>query len=256
MRLIILCFSMFIFCWCEHESQVEGVRLFDKEFLKTQLSTTSEAAFREYVAVSLHRTIEQLIATLFGVVPMRWVDAYFPFTHPSWELEIFYKEKWMEVLGCGLIQDRILENSGNNDKLGWAFGLGLERLAMVLFGIPDIRLFWSKDPRFLNQFSSNNKKTVFVPYSKYPECFKDLSMWVNENFHENDLFADIRAVAGDLVEEVKFQSEFKDPKSGRTSRCYRIVYRSMDRNLTNEEIDQLQFSIRNLLCQRSTLTLR
>lgn len=58
----------------------------------------------------------------------------------------------MEVLGCGVIHDEVMDNAGRKGEIGWAFGLGLERLAMVLFSIPDIRLFWSEDPRFSSQF--------------------------------------------------------------------------------------------------------
>ena len=88
--------------------------------------------------------------------------------------------------------------------MGWAFGLGLERIAMILFSIPDIRLFWSKDPRFLSQFPEG-KITSFRPYSKYPPCFKDVSFWVaqEELLHENDFFDMVRDVAGDTVENVK-----------------------------------------------------
>lgn len=80
--------------------------------------------------------------------------------------------------------------------MGWAFGLGLERLAMVLFSIPDIRLFWSTDPRFLEQFQ-DGKITHFQPFSKYPPCLKDVSFWIpgpesssssNEPYHENYVF--------------------------------------------------------------------
>lgn len=60
--------------------------------------------------------------------------------------------KWLEVLGCGVVQDEVMDNAGRRGEIGWAFGLGLERLAMVLFSIPDIRLFWSEDPRFSSQF--------------------------------------------------------------------------------------------------------
>lgn len=78
---------------------------------------------------------------LFGDVECRWIDAYFPFTDPSFELEIFFKGKWLEVLGCGVMQQQILNKNfpGGEGKKAWAFGLGLERLAMVLFDIPDIR---------------------------------------------------------------------------------------------------------------------
>lgn len=67
------------------------------------------------------------------------MDAYFPFTEPSFELEIFFRDEWLEVLGCGVMQQVILDNNGQPGNKGWAFGLGLERLAMVLFNIPDIR---------------------------------------------------------------------------------------------------------------------
>lgn len=114
---------------------------------------------------------------------MRWVDAYFPFTEPSFEMEIFFNGQWMEVLGCGVMQQQILDGAGGQGKRAWAFGLGLERLAMVLFNIPDIRLFWSGDERFTKQFKAGCFKAggvgaKFTPYSKYPPCFKDVSFWL------------------------------------------------------------------------------
>ena len=204
---------------------------------------------------------------------MRWGDDYFPFTDPSFELEILFEGAWLEVLGCGVVEQQILRDSGHGEKLGWAFGLGLERLAMVLFGIPDIRLFWSEDERFHRQFRQNKKAqgekegenltiTRFVPYSKYPPVYKDVAFWLPEAeaevpngegvvrrtaFHENDLFERIRDVSGDLVEQVTLLDEFTHPKTGRTSRCYRTTYRCMDRTLTDAEVDALQFQTREVL---------
>ena len=77
----------------------------------------------------------------------------------------------------------MLKNAKESKK-GWAAGLGLERFAMLLFNIPDIRLFWSEDQRFLNQFSDQSIKN-FQPFSKYPSCYKDLSFYLPENFEEN-----------------------------------------------------------------------
>lgn len=104
------------------------------------------------------------------------------------------------------------------NRVAWAFGLGLERIAMVLFKIPDIRLFWSTDPRFLSQFT-DGKITSFRPYSKYPPCWRDISLWVDvpkkddaelldlpsttRPFHENDFCDVVRDTAGDLVEDVQ-----------------------------------------------------
>lgn len=62
---------------------------------------------------------------LFGPVETRWVDAYFPFTHPSYELEVFFEGDWLEVLGCGIVKQPILSASGHGDKIAWAFGLGV-----------------------------------------------------------------------------------------------------------------------------------
>lgn len=99
--------------------------------------------------------------------PLR-AQAYFPFTEPSLELEIFFQGDWLEVLGCGVIHTDVLAKCGLTHRHGWAFGLGLERLAMILFSIPDIRLFWTEDPRFTSQFKTG-EVIKFTPYSKYPE---------------------------------------------------------------------------------------
>lgn len=120
---------------------------------------------------------------------------------------------------------------------------------MVLFSIPDIRLFWSEDSRFLSQFSAGQIST-FKPYSKHPPCYKDFSFWTAEAFHENDFCEAVRDVAGDLVEGVQLVrldcvalescakclthlasqiDEFVHPTTQRRSVCYRLNYRSMDR---------------------------
>ena len=93
----------------------------------------------------------------------RWVDCYFPFTHPSWELEVLHEGQWLEVLGCGIVEQEILAGAAAaGDKVGWAFGLGLERLAMRLYRIPDIRLFWSNDSGFTSQFNTDDHNQNIV----------------------------------------------------------------------------------------------
>jgi phenylalanyl-tRNA synthetase alpha chain len=96
--------------------------------------------------------------------------------------------------------------------VGWAFGLGLDRWAMNLFQIPDIRFFWTKDKRFLKQFKPG-KISKFKPYSKYPTCYKDITFWVDSNFNVNDLYELIREVTGDLVEDVHMIDNFIHPKT-------------------------------------------
>lgn len=156
----------------------------------------------------------------------------------------------------------IVKAVGRDDQVGWAFGLGLERLAMVLFSIPDIRLFWSKDEQFHSQFATGEILT-FESYSKYPPCLKDISYWtssvegVNDSrFHPNDLNEVVRDMAGDLVDRVELIDEFVHPKTKRTSNCFRISFRSMDRSLTNEEIDILQNQVRDETVARLGVELR
>ena len=71
-----------------------------------------------------------------------------------------------------VMEQQILDKNGFEGQKAWAFGLGLERLAMVLFSIPDIRLFWTEDQRFLKQFKAGSLGAKFKPYSKFPPCFK------------------------------------------------------------------------------------
>ena len=240
--------------------QMEGVRVFDAAELNSDHLSEVEVVRKE-----LKETLEGLAQLLFVEGEMRWVDAYFPFTEPSYELEIFFNGGWLEVLGCGVMQQSILEDSGNAGKKAWAFGLGLERLAMVLFDIPDIRLFWSDDPRFSNQFKAQMFRAggvgmkKFKSYSKYPPCLKDVSFWLPEkvtNFTENNLCELVRGVAGNLVEEVKLIDEFHNSKTGKTSNCFRIVYRSMERSLTDEEVNELQDSVRTKMVEELGVTLR
>lgn len=147
---------------------------------------------------------------LFGQnIKYRWVDSYFPFTQPSWELEIFYNDQWLEVLGSGIMRNEILESSGVSNTIGWAFGLGLERLTMILYDIPDIRLFWSTDTGFLQQFKETDfaKRIKYKPISQYPQLTNDLSFWLPEtsgldDFSVNDFYDLVREVAGDIVEQV------------------------------------------------------
>ena len=148
----------------------------------------------------MRRILTGLCHYLFGQdIELRWNSDYFPFTEPSFEVEVKYMGNWLEVLGSGVIHDDVLRNSGldPDKKAGWAFGLGLERLAMILFSIPDIRLFWTQDDRFLSQFKAGTI-TTFEPYSKYPPCYKDVSFWLPHEdvklsegvteFHVNEVY--------------------------------------------------------------------
>ncbi|SCU93444.1 LAFA_0F16446g1_1 [Lachancea sp. 'fantastica'] len=224
----------------------------------------------------LKRTIELLVAQVFNKrlqsidckdkkdaqLQVRWIKAYFPWTAPSWEIEVFWKGEWLELCGCGLVREQVLLNTGykKDSTIGWAFGLGLDRIAMLLFEIPDIRLFWTHDDRFHSQFREG-QITRFQPYSKYPGTTRDVAFWLPEQkeasvIHENDIMEIVREEAGDMVESVKLIDQFTHPKNNKKSVCYRINYQSMDRNLTNEEINKIQENVRSQLVQNYKVTLR
>ena len=213
---------------------------------------------------------------------VRWVEAYFPFTSPSWELEVFWKGDWLEVLGSGIIRQEILNDAGVGGRSGWAFGVGVERIAMLLFDIPDIRLFWSRDPRFLEQFADPRRApdgsiskawrvNRFLPFSKHPAAPRDVSYWLRStssaagghsasqsahDFHENDLMEVVRTEGGEWVEDVRLVDEFTHPKTGRRSVCYRIVYRSFERTLTTEEANEMHERIRQRIVEKLGVELR
>ena len=91
---------------------------------------------------------------------VRFRPSYFPFTEPSIEVDIGYlgedgEQKWLEVLGCGMVHPKVFEHSGIDTEkyTGFAFGMGVERLAMLRYGVKDLRMFFENDLRFLAQFS-------------------------------------------------------------------------------------------------------
>lgn len=274
-----------------------------KNPLQTEHHTPEEA---EAVATHLKRSLENMVVAIFSEadkalaaagqgaeaerepLKVRWVEAFFPHTSPSWELEVWWRGDWLEVLGCGVIDQPLLIRADQSSRVGWAFGIGLERIAMLLFGIPDIRLFWSKDSRFLSQFDESKPTRRFKPFSKHPAAHRDVTFWVPTSgpivagtpastssapspaggqttepptleascFHENDLMEVVRNTAGDNVEDVVLIDSFQHPKTGRQSMCYRITYRSLEKTLTKEEANAFHESIRSKLVTRFGVELR
>ncbi|KAI0054073.1 phenylalanyl-tRNA synthetase [Auriscalpium vulgare] len=219
----------------------------------------------EIAAKNLKLSLNSLMYTLFGGVAgatkedplrVRWIEAFFPFTSPSYEVEVFFRGKWLEILGCGVVAQPTLDRSNVVNKMGWAFGLGLERIAMVLYSIPDIRLFWSEDERFLSQFSQG-KINTFKPYSKYPASYRDVSLWLpSDGLHDNDVYDLVRDVAGDLVEDVAIIDRFTHPKTERQSMTVRTNFRSMDRSLVKDEVNELQAQVQSRLKEQFRVEIR
>ena len=100
--------------------------------------------------------IYKIIHTIFDEnIKIRFRPSYFPFTEPSAEVDIFSEDKgWLEILGCGIVNPIVLENCNIDSRefSGLAFGLGVERIAMLKYGVNDIREFYKSNLDFLNQF--------------------------------------------------------------------------------------------------------
>ena len=87
-------------------------------------------------------------------IQVRFRPSYFPFTEPSAEIDMLFDSKWLEVGGCGMVHPKVLNNVGTDTEVfqAFAFGMGLDRLAMIKFEVDDLRLFFESDIRFLKQF--------------------------------------------------------------------------------------------------------
>ena len=119
--------------------------------------------------VDLKQTLLHFTKQLFGKSKIRLRPSYFPFTEPSAELDIYWGLNseadhritkgtgWLEILGCGMVDPNVLENCkiDPNKFSGYAFGMGIERITMLLYQIEDIRTFYENDVRFLQQFKSS-----------------------------------------------------------------------------------------------------
>lgn len=168
------------FCMRPHVSNMQ-VRLLEKygaplraaypgkSFRNEALDATHEHTFTQFEALVVDKEINighlvgiirELLKGLYGrEVEVRLRPSYFPFVEPGFELDMKYtdkngQEKWMEMLGCGLMHPHVLESAGLDPAVwqGLAFGMGLDRLSMLKYGIEDIRHFRSGDLRFLKQF--------------------------------------------------------------------------------------------------------
>jgi phenylalanyl-tRNA synthetase alpha chain len=183
---------------------------------------------------------------IFGKdIEYKFLDDNFAYTVQSLEMDIMFNGEWLEVNGAGLVNPIVLKNFGIDPEVynGWAFGFG-DRLAMIKMGIPDIRILWSEDPRITSQFRDINSQ--FKEVSKYPSTYRDISFVVPKDMSLNSYYEIVRDCAGDLIEEVKLSDKYENDEkfgSDKISYTFRIVYRSPERTLTNEEVNLIQEKI-------------
>src|SRR3989338_5285443 len=204
----------------------------------------------------LKNALSEIAKSIFGQVNFRFYEHQFPYTDPSFEMEAEINGQWIEMLGSGMARKSVLANFGLTGYHGWAFGFGLERLAMASMELPDIRLLWSNDPRVKKQLKLGHK---YQEVSKYPPITRDISFVVGKDFVPNDYFDLIRDLGGDLVEQVELIDKYEDVKkfgSDKISYTYRIVYRSMERTLRSEAVDEIQDEVYKQTAQQFNAELR
>lgn len=161
-----------------------------------------------------------LVQHLFPGSLYRFDTDYFPFTEPSLQVEVRLNDRWLEILGAGVVKREIMDRHGINEE-ALAFGLGLDRLAMTLFEIPDIRLLWSTDQEFLDQFTVEG--ATFKPYSTLKPIVQDMSFYVPETTDKIDMLEHWED------ESVSFElfDKFVHPASGRTSVAYHVHFKPL-----------------------------
>ena len=197
----------------------------------------------------LKEALGNIVRAIFGPETVFRINTdTFPYTDPSFEVELNVKGtaaegpargEWLEILGSGMPKKSVFTKLGVEGYHGWAFGFGIERLAIASMSLPDIRLLWSDDDRIKKQLVLGS---TYQEVSKYPPVTRDISFIVSKTFTPNDYFDLVRDIVGDLIEEVSLLDSYEnDAKFGadKMSFAYRIIYRSIDRTLTSEEVDVL-----------------
>ncbi len=217
---------------------------------------------KELEQPDLEAILTEVAQALFGQnVVGRFNVEHYPYTDPSLEMEIAWNDKWVEILGAGIVHNQVMKNLGLDPEkyVGWAFGFGADRLAMLKMKIPDIRLLRSTDERVTKQLS--NLDNEYQAVSKYPAIIRDISFIVDKNnFNLNRYYEVVREIAGeDFVEEVKLLDEYEDEtKFGKDKKSYtfRTVYRRLDRTLTNEEVDERHKKLETVTLETFSGTVR
>jgi phenylalanyl-tRNA synthetase alpha chain len=253
------------------KKQPIGAMCFGKVYRKDEIDRTHMNVFHQIGGLylvpddskdklgpdDLKNVLSSVAKSVFGEeVNYRFYDHTFPYTDPSFEMEAEIKGKWVEMLGSGMARKSVLKNMGLEGYHGWAFGFGMERLAMMSMELPDIRLLWSEDPRVKRQLKLNQK---YEDVSKYPPIVRDISFIIDKSVAVNDYFDTVRDIAGNLIEEMKQIDSYENEKkfgAGKISYTFRITYRSTERTLTNEEVNSMHEKIREQTAKQYGATLR
>mgnify|MGYP003393723705 FL=1 len=188
----------------------------------------------------LKDALSEIVRSIFGEnVNFKFLDDTFPYTDPSLQVEVEVNGRWIEILGGGMTKQSVFKKFGVEGYNAWAFGFGLERLAIISMDLPDIRLLWSTDERVRSQLKLGQK---YKEVSKFPPVVRDISFVVPAEFIPNDYFDLIREVGEGMVENVELIDKYENAEkfgAGKLSYTFRITYRHLERTLTNEEVNKV-----------------
>lgn len=205
----------------------------------------------------LKNVLSEIVKTVFGEkVEYRFNVDTFPYTDPSLEVEVMVNGEWVEILGGGMPKKSVLKNFGLEGYNGWAYGFGLERLAIISMKLPDIRLLWSTDERVKRQLVLGQE---FDEVSKYPPVIRDISFLVKKGFVTNNYFDLVRDIAGDLVEQVELLDQYENAEKfgeDMVSYAFRVTYRSIEKTLTNAEVETLHKKLEAATIETYSATIR
>ncbi|KAM9348581.1 ferredoxin-fold anticodon-binding domain-containing protein 1 [Symphorus nematophorus] len=153
---------------------------------------------------------------------------------------------------------RVIKGNASNNITKVTVSLNLDLLAVLLFSLPDWRLLWSHDPRFLKQFTLRpSPGKPFRPFSLFPEHISfDISFWTGPTWEERKFHAVVREASHGTVEQVKLIDTFSHPDLSQTSYCYRLTYHSHTHALSHTQALQFHKHLESLLSSRLQVTIR
>lgn len=246
-----------------------GALSYGKVYRKDEIDRFHNAVFHQidgvYICDGRQKKIgkDDLVSVLIKIAKsvfgesIQWREnvEHYPYTNPSVDIELKFGERWLEVLGGGVIHPDVLRNLHIDPTVysGWAFGFGLERLAMIKHAIPDIRIFWSTDERITKQLA--DPQAQYHEVSKYPAIVRDISFVVDKKMDLNNYYGNVRDLGGETIEEVRLLDTYEsDEKFGLDKKSYtfRITYRSLEKTLTDAFVNSVhqkicEFTARELL---------
>lgn len=203
---------------------------------------------------------------LFPDAKIKENETNHPYTKNGLEIEIMYKDNWLEIMECGEVSPIILEkyNFDKKEYSGLAMGFGLDRLVMILKGIDDIRVLRSKDPRIQKQMNNLEK---YKNVSNMPPISYDISFSVDNDYVEEDVCEKIKNAFGEnieILEEIQILKEFSynelpqkaierlGIKSHQKNILARMVLRSQEKTLTKEETNIIRDNVYRIVNESET----